>query len=305
MNRRRFMQWIGAGAFGAAAAAEASASESAPVSENAMGVLVDTTECIGCRKCEFACNKANDLTDAPLEDFEDMTVFNEQRRMTDDTFTVVNRFENPKNEETPIFVKSQCMHCLEPACASACLVGALRKEENGPVSYDAWKCIGCRYCMVACPFEVPAYEYGNALTPQVRKCSLCMEKTAKDGSAPACVEMCPPTALIYGKRSELLVLAREKISANPGRYVDHIYGEHEAGGTSWLYLASEPFEKLAMPALNGEPTQKLAETIQHGVFKFGAAPVMLFGLLAIAMRTLKDPGGHAAHAAHAEHTEEK
>lgn len=288
MNRRQFFKWTCAGTIGGAVAGNAAASsESVAPSQDAMGVLVDTTECIGCRKCEWACNQANQLTHEPLERYEDVSVFEHGRRMDERAYTVVNRYENPKEAAQPIYVKSQCMHCVDPACASACLVGALRKEKDGPVSYDAWKCIGCRYCMVACPFEVPAYEYEDALTPRVRKCTLCQDRTSEGGQVPACVEMCPPNALIYGKRADLLALAHEKIAMNPDRYVDHVYGELEVGGTSWLYLAGREFEELDMQKLGDEPAQKLALGIQHSVFKFGAPPLMAFGLLAMAMRAFK------------------
>lgn len=288
MNRRQFFKWTCAGTIGGVVASDAAAStETAAPSPDAMGVLVDTTECIGCRKCEWACNRENQLTHEPLERYEDVSVFEKRRRMDDHAFTVVNQYENPKEPEKPIYVKSQCMHCNDPACASACLVGALRKEKNGPVSYDAWKCIGCRYCMVACPFEVPAYEYDDALTPRVRKCTLCQDRTSDGGKLPACVEMCPPNALIYGKRADLLALAHEKIAMHPDRYVDHVYGEHEVGGTSWLYLAGREFAELDMQKLGEVPAQQLARGIQHSVFKFGAPPLMAFGLLAVAMRAFK------------------
>lgn len=288
MNRRQFFKWTCAGTIGGAVAADAAASsETAAPSPDAMGVLVDTTECIGCRKCEWACNRENQLTHEPLERYEDLSVFEKTRRMDDRAFTVVNQYENPREPEKPIYVKSQCMHCNDPACVSACLVGALQKEKNGSVSYDAWKCIGCRYCMVACPFDVPAYEYDEALTPRVRKCTLCQDRTSEAGKLPACVEMCPTNALIYGKRADLLALAHEKIAMRPDRYVDHVYGEHEVGGTSWLYLAGREFADLDMPKLGDAPVQQLARGIQHSVFKFGAPPLMAFGLLAVAMRAFK------------------
>lgn len=290
MNRRQFLGSSclgGASALAACASAASGGHEAAP-SDEARGVLVDTTECVGCRKCEWACNKEHHLTEAPLEAYEDTSVFDRQRRMDDTAYTVVNRFENKRNAEQPVYVKYQCMHCVQPACVSACLVGALRRETQGAVTYDAWKCIGCRYCMVACPFEVPAYEYANALTPAVRKCSFCFERTIQEGESPACVAMCPPMALTYGKRSDLIALAHEKIAMHPDRYVDHVYGEHETGGTSWLYLAGQPLTELGMPALGDAPVQVLAETIQHSVFKFGLPPLMLLGVLGIFMKTLHD-----------------
>jgi Fe-S-cluster-containing dehydrogenase component len=248
------------------------------------GVLVDTTECIGCRKCEFACAKSNELNTLPLEAFEDKSVLDRPRRMTEDAFTVVNRYDDASRPERPSFVKVQCMHCLKPACVSACLVGALQSQSNGAVTYDTWKCMGCRYCMVACPFQVPAYEYDNALTPKVRKCTFCFERVAKEGKTPACVDLCPPMCLTFAKRSELIGLARAKIAAHPGQYLDHVYGEHELGGTSWLYLTSRPVTELGLMEFGEKPIPEYCEPLQHGIFKHGAPPMLLFGLLAVATK---------------------
>jgi len=294
MNRRQFLGWGCLGAAAPLAGGRAAASEaSGAASDNARGVLVDTTECVGCRKCEWACNREHHLTDEPLESYEDTSVFEQARRMDTAAYTVVNRFDNARNPERPIFMKVQCMHCVKPACVSACLVGALRKQDAGAVTYEGWKCIGCRYCMVACPFEVPAYEYDNALTPLVRKCSLCFERTQREGESPACVAMCPPMALTFGRRSDLLALAREKIAAHPDRYIDHVYGEHEAGGTSWLYLAERSFATLGFPTIGDAPVQELAETIQHSVFKFGLPPLTVLGALGLFMKAFDEAGKDA------------
>ena len=170
------------------------------------------------------------------------------------------------------------MHCNDPSCVSACIVGALTKEAMGPVIYDAQKCIGCRYCMVACPFQIPAYEYKNALTPQVRKCTFCFNYI-KDKGLPACAQICPREVMVFGQKSDLLHLARWKMKNNPGKYVDHIYGEKEVGGTSWLYLAAEPFDTIGFPKLGTKAPPRLTEAIQHGLFQFFAAPVGLFAVL--------------------------
>lgn len=208
------------------------------------GVLVDLTVCIGCRKCEWACNDVNKLPNKPIGEFEDKSVFNEKRRPHAYTFTVVNRFDNSKNPERPLYVKKQCMHCNEPACASACLVKAFTKTPEGAVIYNPSVCIGCRYCMAACPFNIPAYEYDDPFTPKVTKCTFCFDRIRKEGGVPGCVQICPVEALIFGKRSELVDLAHEKIRNNPDRYVNHVYGEHEVGGTSWMYLSPVPFEEV-------------------------------------------------------------
>ena len=207
------------------------------------GVLVDTTFCNGCRRCEWACNEWNKNPNQPVKAFDDKSVFQKNRRTHADAFTVVNRFINPK-DLTPIYVKRQCMHCEEPACLSACFVDAFKKTSKGAVIYNPGVCVGCRYCMVACPFDIPAYEYNKPVNPRVTKCTFCFDRISKDGRVPACVEICPTETLRFGKRSELINLAHDRIRNNPRKYVDHVYGEHEVGGTSWLYLSSVPFEEI-------------------------------------------------------------
>ncbi len=210
------------------------------------GVLVDTTVCIGCRRCEWACKEWNKLPNhKPLKQYEnDKDVFNSIRRTNADTYTVVNRFPNPRDPSRPIYVKKQCMHCFEPGCASSCFVKAFTKRPVGAVTYDASLCVGCRYCMAACPFDIPAYQYYDAFTPEVTKCTFCFDRISKTGGVPACVEICPMETMTFGKRKDLVQLAHKKIRDNPGRYVNHVYGEHEVGGTCWLYLAGVPFNRI-------------------------------------------------------------
>jgi len=206
-------------------------------------VLVDTTFCNGCRRCEWACNEWNKNPNQPLKAFEDKSVFEKKRRTHAGTFTVVNRFISPKDSK-PIYVKKQCMHCEEPACLSACFVDAFKKTSKGAVIYNPGLCVGCRYCMIACPFDVPAYEYYEPINPRVTKCTFCFDRISREGRVPACVEICPTETLRFGQRSDLINLAHERIRDNPRRYIDHVYGEHEVGGTSWLYLSAVPFEEI-------------------------------------------------------------
>ncbi len=285
INRRHFLKLTGAMAAATVTTAKtksADASQPSASTDRGYGCLVDTTLCVGCRKCEQACNERHHLPE-PVERFDELAVLERERRMDETSYTVVNKYY-PKNVGTltwrnrPEFVKFQCMHCNDPSCVSACIVGALTKQENGAVIYDAKICIGCRYCMVACPFQVPAYEYHNALTPEVRKCTFCYQ-SVKKGGLPACAQICPREVITFGKKDELLRLARWKMKKNPGKYVDHIYGEHEVGGTSWLYLASEPFETIGFPKLGTKAPPRLTEAIQHGLFQYFAAPIILYGVL--------------------------
>jgi Fe-S-cluster-containing dehydrogenase component len=222
---------------------EISAAENVRLNPDRYGVLVDTTICIGCRRCEWACNEWNKNPNKPLKSFEDKSVFEQIRRPHAATFTVVNRFPNTRSSK-PVYVKRQCMHCEDPACLSACFVDAFKKTPSGAVIYDPSVCVGCRYCMVACPFDIPAYEYNDPLTPRVMKCTFCFDRIIKEGRVPACVIICPTETLRFGKRTELIQLAHERIMNNPRKYVNHVYGEHEVGGTSWLYLSAVPFEEI-------------------------------------------------------------
>lgn len=283
-SRRDFLKTIGiisAGVTGLKTTA-ANAAPKSLLSDNRMGVLLDTTVCIGCRRCEYACKIAHDLPGGPMDSYNDRSVFNQQRRPDSRALTVVNEFEIPHNAGTYVNVKVQCMHCDYPACVSACIVGAFSKQENGAVIWDTDKCIGCRYCMVACPFQVPAFEYDKALQPEIRKCDFCYERT-RTGKIPACVEICPMEAMTYGKRYELIELARKRIKENPGKYIDHIYGEHEIGGTSWLYLASKDFHELNFPELATNPAPGASESLQHAIFKYFIPPLSLFALLGTIM----------------------
>jgi Fe-S-cluster-containing dehydrogenase component len=247
------------------------------------GVLVDLSQCVGCRSCEKACQEANDLPE-PEASFDDASVFEELRRPTDEAYTVVNRYDNPDDERKPFYRKIQCNHCNEPACASACPIHAYTKTPEGAVLYDPELCFGCRYCMIACPFNVPAYDYGSALTPQIVKCVFCYDRI-KEGGIPACAEACPTGTLTFGKRSDLLKLAKKKIAENPGRYLDHIFGEHEAGGTSWLYMSSVPFEQLGFPTgVPAKPPIEFAKGFLSAVPTVFVVWPAFFGMLYAALR---------------------
>jgi formate dehydrogenase iron-sulfur subunit len=238
------------------------------------GLLIDTTHCIGCRSCQVTCKQWNELR-AEKTEMSPLGLQNPPT-LSAKTFTMVTFHEIP-DEEKPgglryIFAKRQCMHCDEPACVSACPVTALYKTQSGAVIYDSDKCIGCRYCMWACPFGAPTADW-DSLAPKIHKCTLCYdrmhedipsvrngkpltkesaEREAQALSEPACVKQCPTGALKFGKREELLAEARARIKANPERYIDHIYGEKEAGGTSVLYLSSVPFAEIGLPDVGTE-----------------------------------------------------
>lgn len=190
-------------------------------------LLYDATLCIDCKQCEAACAEQNKL---PYDD-----AIGKEERQSEHKFTVVLN----KNDK---YMRRLCMNCQEPACVSVCPVAALRKTPEGPVIYEAGRCMGCRYCMAACPFGVPKYEW-EKLNPKVRKCTMCPDRVL-NGRQTACAENCPTGATKFGEREDLLDEARKRIHDNPSNYVPHIYGAEEVGGTSVLLLSSVPFEQF-------------------------------------------------------------
>lgn len=235
MNRRKFLALLGTAGVGGALAAPGAAAAKAhvfPGYEDSYGVLHDVTRCIGCRQCEEACNAVNSLPQ-PKEAFDDLDVLGVRRRTSAYQWTVVNQYTI---DDKPYFRKLQCFHCNEPACASACFAKCFTKNPDGSVTYNGSQCVGCRYCMIACPFYIPGFQYDEPFDPLVQKCTFCKPRLDK-GELPGCVGACPMDALTFGRRSDLIRLARRRIEENPGRYTDYIYGEWDAGGTAWMVLA--------------------------------------------------------------------
>ncbi len=260
--------------------------------------LIDIANCIGCRACQVACKQWNEK-DGEETALEDHLGFQNPATLSAKTFTLI-AFHEAENPEKPggvesAFVMQRCLHCLEPACVSACPTTALYQQSDGPVSYNSDDCIGCRYCMLACPWDVPTAEW-DSLAPKISKCTHCADRAvqpppvafngqpvsleaarqfADTMAIPACVKACPADALRYGTREEMLALARQRIADRPDRYVDHIYGERELGGTSVLYLSAVPFEKLGFPTYGEKPFPAFTKTA------LGAVPPAVIGLGAL------------------------
>jgi Fe-S-cluster-containing dehydrogenase component len=285
ISRRQFLGWLSAAGVSVTAGSRAEAASNKTFSgyPGAFGILHDTTRCIGCRKCEEACNRVNALP-VPEQPFDDLTVLSTLRRTRPDTFTVVNQFTT-SGSARPAYAKTQCNHCLEPACASACFVKALRKVQSGAVIYDASLCVGCRYCMIACPFNIPTYEYNDPLTPRVVKCTMCHPLIEK-GELPGCVADCPKEALSFGPRDRMIKLARQRIAKYSDTYIDHIYGEHEMGGTSWLYISDTPFSQIGMREDLGHQAASsfTAGPLAAVPVVVALWPVLLTGIYAISKR---------------------
>jgi len=224
------------------------------------GVLTDLTRCVGCSACVMACKEVNGLPQGETD------------RLSATSWCAVKR-------EQDTWVRRQCMHCIDPACVAVCPVAALHKTPEGTVAYDEDRCIGCRYCMIGCPFGVPRYTWDSPY-PRIQKCILCLDERLRRGEEPACTSACPSGAIVFGDRDELIEEAHERIAAAPQGYLDHVWGETEAGGTSVLYLSNVPLESLGFagglqpapyPRLTWDVLSKLPNVVSVGA-------VLLFGI---------------------------
>ena len=234
MDRRYFIKALGL--LGAASIPANLGAQEFEKHQEFVGVLTDTTRCIGCRQCEEACAREHGLPDPGTSD----SVFKEIRNTSPEAYTVVNRYQT---EEGTVYVKKQCMHCSQPACTAACLTKAMYKTKEGPVIWRSNKCMGCRYCMVSCPFEIPKFEYHSPI-PKIQKCNMCWERQ-QEGKMPACVEACPVGVMIFGKRRDVLQEAMMQMYKQPEKYYrEMLYGQHIVGGTGWTFLSPVPFEQL-------------------------------------------------------------
>jgi Fe-S-cluster-containing dehydrogenase component len=274
----------------------------------AVGFLYDATICIGCKSCMVNCKNFNMMEGGALytEDGRNMFEWNGPEQIWDaprdlsaKTLNIIRAYSDGVEHS---FVKRHCMHCVDPGCVSACPVSAMEKDpKTGVVSYDKDKCIGCRYCQIACPFNIPKFEWEEAF-PQIRKCQMCSHRQAK-GEIPACCEFCPTGASIYGPVTELQKEAEARLRLRPGSQYDYpvgkigsgtvlptkvakyngsTYGAKEVGGTQYLMLAGLPFEKLGLPVLPEKSYASTSSGIQHTLYKGMIAPLVVFGGLAFA-----------------------
>jgi Fe-S-cluster-containing dehydrogenase component len=310
MDRRGFFASSLAGGVAlACAGAPARARTTNAISPDALGMLYDSTLCIGCKACVAACKSANDMPpdfapgvgqtwDTPLD-------------LSGRTLNIIKFYGSgtmrAKDQENDgfAFVKKSCMHCVDPSCVSACPVSAMRKDPvTGIVSHNKDACIGCRYCVAACPFRVPRFTYDRAI-PQISKCQLCRHRIP-DGKYSACAEVCPTGATLYGKVSDLKQEAARRLALKPGattvyprgrlggpdqsyagvanRYVQHVYGETEFGGTQVVMLAGVPFERLGYPNLPPASDASISETMQHTLYAGLVVPAAFLGVLSWAAK---------------------
>lgn len=259
LSRRGFLKvfWLTTGTLLLPSKAALVAQAKSFPSEESKGMLVDLTKCIGCGWCQEACRQWNNL---PVDKARNWGRDQNPFSLSAKTWTLVEFREIEENGRLyRVFAKRQCMHCLHPACVSACPVSAMHKTEHGAVVYDSARCIGCRYCMIACPFGAPKFEWERS-SPFISKCTFCVDRQ-EAGLEPACAEACPTEALLFGEHDALIAEAETRIQEHPQKYFSHIYGRNEIGGTSWMYLSPVPFEELGFSTLGSEPVTGLSETI--------------------------------------------
>jgi formate dehydrogenase iron-sulfur subunit len=281
LNRRDFLKVCGAGAVmlgvGAKMAPPSLDTGARNVPQpprNVRGILIDTTKCVGCQRCQVACQQNKSL---PADT---------NTRILCNTSPSVVQMKNVSTDPAKAImkpVKRQCMNCNNPACVAACTVGALQKRPDGPVVYDSNRCIGCRYCMYACPFGVPTFEWEKQFSLIV-KCDGCAARLDQ-GKPPACVEACPAAALTFGDRTELLTIANQRIYGAKSTYVNHVYGENEIGGTSMMYLSNVPFEQLGFPTLPNEAPAEINATIMHSTPTIAASMIMALSGIYMLIKT--------------------
>lgn len=304
-TRRGFLKGaLGAtGVLAGAGSGVVQARETRGVPAEALGLLYDSTLCVGCKACVSACKQANNnppefstvdhLWDTPLD-------------TSGYTFNLIKMYRNgtmdTKDAESNgyAFMKTSCMHCADPSCVSACPVTAMTKDPvTGIVNYNPDRCIGCRYCVAACPFGIPKYQYDSP-TGKIGKCELCSHRY-KDGHYSACAEVCPTGATLYGKTSDLLKEAKRRLALKPGsatkyprgklggpdqsyegvvgKYLQHVYGEKEYGGTQVLKLSGVDFQKMGLPDLPPDAAAAQSETIQHTLYGNMILPFAVLGVM--------------------------
>jgi Fe-S-cluster-containing dehydrogenase component len=327
VDRRDFLRGAGFATAAAALPTEASAGIARPpkeISPQAVGMLYDSALCIGCKACVAACKAANDMPpDVPAA----LTSWNENTWDTPEdlsgrTLNIIKVYRNGTAEQKDreingfAFVKRHCLHCVDPSCVSVCPVGAMRKDPvSGIVTYDPDACIGCRYCVYGCPFSVPQYDFNNPLG-KIAKCQFCSH-LQKKGEIPACCDVCPTGASLFGPVKELEHEIERRLAAAPGtpydfprakigenrppnaatipHYVKGVYGQHEAGGTQVRYLAGVPFAKLGLPTLGQQAPASIAEGMQDTLYHWLIAPIVAFlGFAFLARRNMARNAGDEA-----------
>ena len=305
-SRRNFLKGALAGSAAVATATVSQpvcARDNLPQPEGALGLLYDATLCVGCKACVAACKQVNGN---PAEFSTPEQLWDTPLDTTAKTFNVIKMFRsgNMETKDDPdngyAFMKTSCLHCNDPSCVSACPVSAMTKDpKTGIVGYNPDACIGCRYCVAACPFGIPKYDYSSP-TGKIGKCELCRHRLP-EGKYAACAEVCPTGATLYGKASDLRAEAARRLALKPGtktvfprgelggkdqsyenvvgHYVQHVYGEKEVGGTQVIKLSAVPFDKVGHKPLPERSAASQSETLQHTLYGGLAMPLVVLGAM--------------------------
>ena len=311
ISRRELLKGAAVAGATLAVAESAEAREKVQPGADAVGLLFDSTRCVGCRACQTACTKENKLPVDPVA--ANGGVYDAPSDLSSSTKNIIKAV--PAGDGDPVYVKQQCMHCVDPSCVSACMLGALHKEGEGKrklagekkgsgiVLYDKGTCVGCRYCQIACAFNVPKFEWFEAF-PLIVKCELCRHRADPKAQGalavanPACAEVCPREAVVYGTRAALLAEAKRRLVAEPDRYAPSVYGEKDGGGTAVLYLAAKgvTFQAMGLPALSERSAAQLSESVSHAPYLHGVTPIALYAGMAFVIARNKKKEEAAGHA---------
>ena len=314
-DRRAFLSHSLGGFAGAALAASDAeaftlARPTRELSPDAVGILYDSTLCIGCKMCVAACGVMHKMPAAVRKP-------GDPEELDGRTLTVIKTYAHGsgkvKDRETDgfAFLKRQCLHCADPTCVSVCPVSAMQKDPvTGIVTNNPDACMGCRYCSYACPFGVPQFDLTGAYG-RINKCDMCVD-LQRQGKVPACADVCPTGATLFGKVADLQAEADRRLSLAPGmpyvfprgklgdarkrkhpgriaKYQPQTYGLEEGGGTQVRYLAGVSFEKLGLPKLPSHSAAAVSEGVQHTLYRSFAAPITLFtAFLALAYRSSRN-----------------
>lgn len=284
LTRREALKKVATGSAAAVATAglttialpeSAKAQETKAPPKHAVSLLYDTTRCIGCKSCVAACAEANNLK--PDTSFSG-GLYQAPTDLNAFTKNIIKLYK-PADGSRWSYVKQQCMHCVDPTCVAGCSFFALTKNpDNGVVSWQGDKCMGCRYCEISCPYHVPKFQW-RGFNPKIVKCEFCQDRLVA-GKQPACTSVCPAQAVVFGAREELLAEAKRRIVASPNRYFENrVYGEFEGGGTQALYLAHVPFEKLGLPNIGTESIASKYMKWQRKLYSYLVVPTVLYATM--------------------------
>ncbi|MGQ9555591.1 MAG: 4Fe-4S dicluster domain-containing protein [Anaerolineae bacterium] len=247
----------------------------ASLSDVRMSALYDMSKCVGCRACQMACKRWNKL---PTESTYQSGLYESPRDMSAKTYTLIKLAQlSTEGERNWSFCKYQCMHCTDASCVNVCPTGAAAHRGEYVMIDQNW-CIGCGYCVMACPFG--AVHLGKPEKGSARKCTFCFDRITV-GQIPACIQACPAGALDYGERSEMLTKAKARVATlqGQGHSGAQVYGEREVRGTGWIYVLADQPAAFGLPEKPQVATTSILGQWVSGLVAAGAVCVLSVALL--------------------------